>query len=833
MRKVKIIEITSRFGLRCVPGYEPPNSLIVNRDSDGTPCGVSWWPIGCDEQLVRKIKRRGAFWSGYAWCLRSPADYAEFIAEAVTKHPEWVVVEKPEVLRSARVSAVNRIGGLAACALSLPLPADVDPPDFSGVRMFYMKRDRCILAIGPEEQVTGWRAEVLRAGATEWSNRKPVTSPQRAASIRVNGWGVDVELDLSDPCHCYLARGQRVNWDAYPKLVPQNGSIRTTRKHWPWLRDKMSRAGIIWRGDDPEASIAVPTNVVFDSIPGWTSPASNGFFLHEYQKRGVEFVASRAMQALIADEMGVGKTAQAIASAEACEAARIVIVCPANARYVWDREVRGWSRGGGIQHIKDQLDVVDSSARWHIVTYDQLVSRTETWRIRDASEEAAVRLFATKKKLVIQKSTGGQKTLKLDRPLVETPDFDDSARQAAWNRMMKRLNGALMAQLVALAGPTSLLVIDEAHRAKNHDSKRASAARRLAFAYPKRILLTGTPLRNTTQDASELLSILDANARAALRKSKGYTIQDVKDYLEHFMIRRLKSDVLPELPPKTRSRVDIDQLNETELDDYRCALEGAQEAYRRALADGCEDWEARREALGLIEVARTHLGRAKVLGGAVADLVANVVENTGSCVVFCAHHDVSDTLASQLKRTGHNVVVVDGRTPQKDRARSVENFQRGAADVFIGGINAAGEAISLTRSQTVVFTELDWVPAALMQAEDRIHRVGQEAQNCQIMHVIAKFDGENLDERMINVLGRKLALIGDVLDEAKDNVIAQGSMQTDIVDMILGRRPSDKLNKLKRSGRRSRMTRPRVVNGNGGNQIEDDEETEQECGMSR
>jgi type I site-specific restriction-modification system R (restriction) subunit len=236
---------------------------------------------------------------------------------------------------------------------------------------------------------------------------------------------------------------------------------------------------------------------------------------------------------------------------------------------VWDREVRGWSRGGGIQHIKDQLDVVDSSARWHIVTYDQLVSRTETWRIRDASEEAAVRLFATKKKLVIQKSTDGQKTLKLDRALAETPDFDDSARRAAWNRMMKRLNGALMAQLVALAGPTSLLVIDEAHRTKNHDSKRASAARRLAFAYPKRILLTGTPLRNTTQDASELLSILDANARAALRKSKGYTIQDVKDYLEHFMIRRLKSDVLPELPPKTRSRVDIDQLSETELDDYR------------------------------------------------------------------------------------------------------------------------------------------------------------------------------------------------------------------------------------------------------------------------
>ena len=95
------------------------------------------------------------------------------------------------------------------------------------------------------------------------------------------------------------------------------------------------------------------------------------------------------MRALIGDEMGVGKTVQAIAAAEATSAPRILVVCTASARYVWEREIQGWGGQGAIQHITSQLDQVDMNARWHIVTYDLLAARTETWRLNDEQEYIA------------------------------------------------------------------------------------------------------------------------------------------------------------------------------------------------------------------------------------------------------------------------------------------------------------------------------------------------------------------------------------------------------------------------------------------------------------
>jgi hypothetical protein len=114
----------------------------------------------------------------------------------------------------------------------------------------------------------------------------------------------------------------------------------------------------------------------------------------------------------------------------------------------------------------------------------------------------------------------------------------------------------------------------------------------------------------------------------------------------------------------------------------------------------------------------------------------------------------------------------------------VEDFQGGKLDVFIGGINAAGEAITLTRADTVIFVELDWVPAALLQAEDRIHRVGQRS-NCQVIQLVARIpEGDNLDEMMVDLIGSKVARIGTVLDEDTDNIIA-GSIQANLHERLL------------------------------------------------
>lgn len=119
-------------------------------------------------------------------------------------------------------------------------------------------------------------------------------------------------------------------------------------------------------------------------------------------------------------------------------------------------------------------------------------------------------------------------------------------------KIMQRLRGELLEQLAA-AG--ALLIVDEAHRGKNKNAKRSKALARLAATGGGVLLLTGTPLRNHAGEAARLLGYLDSQAAVDLDKERGYTIQDVQDYLSYYMIRRTKAEVLPELPEKTRQRV--------------------------------------------------------------------------------------------------------------------------------------------------------------------------------------------------------------------------------------------------------------------------------------
>ncbi len=98
-------------------------------------------------------------------------------------------------------------------------------------------------------------------------------------------------------------------------------------------------------------------------VPGWDSPTPQGQTVHDYQKAGAKFCANVGMKALIGDEMGVGKTAQAIAAAEGISARKVLVVCPPNARFVWDYEI--------IVHVQKQIDgdsvgiVANQRTAWH------------------------------------------------------------------------------------------------------------------------------------------------------------------------------------------------------------------------------------------------------------------------------------------------------------------------------------------------------------------------------------------------------------------------------------------------------------------------------------
>lgn len=778
-----------------------PNCVSIEHSHEGKVSGLIWPYDTGDESLNGMCKRRGGVWnrSIRMWTFQDEANAVNMLAAIRKRHPRWPIFEnrnrdKRKPMSKVQYFCLDLGHGKMACYLPCPLPFSskiILPNDALCVKLCSDNKRRSIaMIVAKQDEIAEITGALQQQGASETNDLQQCWGLNTDSKIHIksSGWAVQIQFDLSNPIQFLLAPPQKYRWEGpYPfgvrSAVPWTGEIDTTRKLWPLWMDKIDALDIEREGDDPSVDMipAAPFNM--DIVPGWNQPARNGHSLHQYQKDGVSFCINRGMRALIGDEMGIGKTAQAIAAAEAVEAPRIVIICPANARYVWDSEIEGWGRGGNVQHIGSQLDALDMSARWHVVTFDLLAPRSENWKFLDAIEENSFLEAFPSHKLNV-KSGPYPKTLKLSEYSERTPEFRDQERVAAWTRIMRRLKGELAEQILA-CGPL-LVIVDEAHRAKNRDAKRTKVIQKISEKAGQILLLTGTPLRNNEHEAAVLLGFLDAGAARALDKKKGYTIQDIKDYLSYFMIRRTKLEVLPELPPKTRQRIDIDMLDEESLAGYFNWIEYAQKLYLNSQSDGASESNARQLVQGPIEAARAALGMAKIRGGEVADFVLNVVQNKECCVVFCAHRQVSDELALQLRRGGLQAEVLDGRMRAMQRKHLVNRFQDGDLQVLIGGIHSAGEAITLTRSETVVFVEMDWVPSAMLQAEDRIHRTGQK-HNCQIIQLVANFSGDNLDEEMISILGSKVERIGVVLDESTTNIVQCAGIKAAVFDRLFRR----------------------------------------------
>ncbi len=791
------------------------NHVIVFRDDRDELIGLRW-PYRLTELGMRSpAKDRKGVWNGNYWSFPTPEAADSMLTLLQNKFPNLPLLDatgKAVSEAGTGYSVILLSDELSACLLSRKLsyftqiPGVLKKMDLFGTprqmhagvgahwpfpqntsssslqcppgKVFRVSTDVAglVAILATPDTISKIVEGIVAAGGCERPALAQQFQTHSKVKVSTSRWVVEVRLDLSNPHHWSLARSGHTEEEGWAKAS-------TTRRNWSYWKETIAKAGLEWEGDDPEAEdLSVPSSFDEKRVQGWDAPAPNGHLLHAYQKEGAQFCAARGMRALIGDEMGVGKTVQAIAAAEATAAQRVVVICPANARYVWDREIQEWGGRGAIQHIESQLETLNMEARWHILTYDLITARSEAWRLNDEGEvKAFVQAFPkfSESDEVIDGKFPRKVTL--SEALLGAPNFSDPKRIAAWEKMMRRLRSELLEQILA-AGPL-LVILDEAHRVKNRDAKRTKAIKRITAGEAQVLMLTGTPLRNNEHEAAVLLSLLDADASKALSIKNGYRIQDIKDYLGYFMIRRTKTEVLPELPDKTRQRIDLDKLDHDAMEQYREAMVMARSLYDNALKQGLSEAAARHAMQGGLATARVALGTAKVLGGEVADLVLDVVENKECCVVFCAHHNASDSLRAQLEKRGCKVAIIDGRVQQKERAAIVADFQEGRLDVVIGGINAAGEAITLTRADTVIFVELDWVPAALMQAEDRIHRVGQKS-NCQVIQLVARIPGDNLDALMVGLLGKKMAVLGAVLDESTSNIVST-SVASEVHDLLL------------------------------------------------
>lgn len=482
-------------------------------------------------------------------------------------------------------------------------------------------------------------------------------------------------------------------------------------------------------------------------------PSPEGLDYLPYQRAGISYGLERPA-VLIGDEMGLGKTIQAIGIINALkQPKRVLVICPPSLRTNWGRELEKWLvfpwRVHVIHHSGELLSIPDeeyhdNERRVFIVSYNRV---------------------------------GGK----------DNKEFHEKLSETDWDA----------------------LICDEIHYCKNDKSQRARGVLGeftkkgiikkpgLVHRAKRIVFLTGTPITNRPVELFPLLRALDPEGLGSSFTRYAFRYCDAKQgafgwdfsgasnlnelqkrLRESVMVRRLKKDVLKELPPKRRSIVDLDpegcekviarqaeaylrhdaaikQLEEAQ--GMAAELED-EEAFREA---GRQLQEARRTAFNELARERHDVAVAKI--PAVIEHVKLLLESSDSQVIVFAHHkDVVRALATEF----HTPLIITGDTPTANRQDIVDRFQQGEHRVFIGNIHAAGVGLTLTAADTVVFAELDWVPANMMQAEDRAHRIGQESP---VLVQYLVFDG-SVDARIIRTLVNKMEVIEKALDKDDEDL---------------------------------------------------------------
>jgi len=290
------------------------------------------------------------------------------------------------------------------------------------------------------------------------------------------------------------------------------------------------------------------------------------------------------------------------------------------------------------------------------------------------------------------------------------------------------------------------IIGDEIHLAKNEDALRTQALAILARRTPHMILLSGTPL---------------VNRPAELETIKGlFGTQEVP------MIRRILEDVLPEIPPKTRSLLRVRMRPKDEA-DYRKAQKEFAEWLEEELARRLSAGEARAaaeralaaEALTKTGYLRRLVGLAKV--PAAIDWISKAVRVGEPVVVFCEHQEVVSRLQRFLTKQRIRHVTIDGGTGRKQRQAAIDAFQNGLCPVFIG-TKAAKEGITLTRGRNLLFVERYFTSADEEQAEDRIRRFGQShPTTVWFLHA-----NDTLDDRLQEIIETKRKLVAEHIGSA-------------------------------------------------------------------
>jgi SNF2 family DNA or RNA helicase len=319
------------------------------------------------------------------------------------------------------------------------------------------------------------------------------------------------------------------------------------------------------------------------------------------------------------------------------------------------------------------------------------------------------------------------------------------------------------------------IVLDEAQAIKNAATKRSKAAMRLHGKF--RLITTGTPIENHLGELWNLFTFINPgllgtykqfNSRYGIPIEKHHDRAarlQLKKLIQPFMLRRIKSQVLDELPPRTEITLRV-EMKEDEMAFYEAIrqqaienIEGSAQKTGRHLQILAEIMRLRRACCNprLID-DNTKISSTKLR--VFAEVVEELLGARHKALVFSQFTGHLALIREHLDKEGINYKYLDGTTPAKERQRQVESFQSGEGDLFLISLKAGGLGLNLTAADYVIHMDPWWNPAVEDQAADRAHRIGQKRP----VTVYRLVSANTIEEKIVRLHQEKRDLANSLLE---------------------------------------------------------------------
>ena len=474
--------------------------------------------------------------------------------------------------------------------------------------------------------------------------------------------------------------------------------------------------------------------------------------LFEFQKEGVRKMLNMDSNILLADSMGLGKTPQGSMYLRYKEnSLPAIIICPASLKLNWQKEIKHWAglksyviNGKTPEHLSEEF--LKKYPVW-IINYDILGSEDKDEKL----EEQKRKEYCKENDLKYRK-----KTLKV----------------YGWCDTIIEKN-------------FKTIICDEAQALGESTTIRTRAVSQICEGLPKskKIMISGTPYETRTSQFYSLLHIIDPDEFNNEWRYKYRYCDPVKTFfgwkfdglsnaeelhnrISKFMIRRLKEDVLKDLPPKIRSVIPL-QITDNERKIY---IETDKEL---------EDAIVNKETNVLSKMAKLKQVAFQVKKNSAIQFIKDYIENVGKLVVFIWHIESYNILMKEFEKIA---VGINGSVSIQDRNKAVEEFQNNPkSKLFVGQIKSAGTGLTLTASSCTVFLEFGKTAPQHLQAEDRVHRIGQKADSVLAQYLILE---DSIDQDCMNTLNKRAKHLDAVLDgkyDSQDMFKIEDDMSEDII----------------------------------------------------